>query len=115
MQGNLAKSRSRRPVDLTENAQAWLELCPSKTGKIVPSNFQRKWRYLRQAVGLLDGIRHTFATMLMAHFQDEKKLQLLMGHESADLICKHYRGLTSRLEAAKLWALRPKCRGETIG
>lgn len=112
VQGNLAKSRSRRPVDLTENAQAWLDLCPSKEGRIVPPNFQRKWRYLRQAVGLLDdwphdGVRHTFATMHMAHFQDEKKLQLLMGHESAELIYKHYRGLTKRAEAAKFWALKP--------
>lgn len=112
VQGERAKSRSRRPVDLPVNARAWLKLCPSREGKILPANFRRKWTALREAVGLLDGwphdgLRHTFATMHLAHHRDEKRLQLLMGHESAELIYKHYRGITTAAEAEKFWALRP--------
>ena len=112
VQGERAKSRSRRVVDLPENAGAWLKLCPSREGKILPPNFARKWTALREAVGLLqdwphDGIRHTFATMHLAHHGDEKRLQLLMGHESAELIYRHYRGITTKVEAARFWELRP--------
>lgn len=112
VQGRRAKSRARRVVDLPKNARAWLQLCPSKEGEILPANFRRKWSLLRKEAGLLedwphDGLRHTFATMWLAHFGDEKRLQLLMGHESADLIYKHYRGMTTPAEAARFWQLLP--------
>lgn len=112
VQGERAKSRARRVVDLPVNARAWLKLCPSREGKILPANFRRKWTALREAVKLLDdwphdGMRHTFATMHLAHHGDEKRLQLLMGHESAELIYKHYRGITTAAEAGKFWALTP--------
>lgn len=113
VQGQRAKTRARRVVDLPENARAWLKLCPSREGEILPSNFRRKWKLLRQEAKLLkewphDGLRHTFATMWLAHHGDEKRLQLLMGHESAELIYKHYRGMTTPAAAAKFWRLRPE-------
>lgn len=113
VQGHRAKTRARRVVDLPENARAWLKLCPSREGEILPANFRRKWTLLRQEAGLLedwphDGLRHTFATMWLAHHGDEKRLQLLMGHESADLIYRHYRGMTTPAEAAKFWELQPR-------
>lgn len=112
VQGARAKSRARRVVDLPVNARAWLKLCPSREGKILPPNFRRKWTALREAVGLLgdwphDGLRHTFATMHLAHHGDEKRLQLLMGHESAELIYRHYRGITTKAEAQRFWELAP--------
>lgn len=112
VQGQRAKTRARRVVDLPKNARAWLQLCPCKEGDILPANFRRKWSLLRKEAGLLkdwphDGLRHTFATMWLAHFGDEKRLQLLMGHESAELIYKHYRGMTTPTEAARFWQLQP--------
>lgn len=112
VRGHTAKSRSRRVVDLSENARAWLALCPSREGKILPKNFTRKWKALRKAVGLFDewphdAMRHTFATMWLAQHGDEKRLQLLMGHVSAELIYKHYRGQTTPAEARRFWELRP--------
>lgn len=117
--GHRAKSRSRRIVDLPENAREWLKLCPRREGKILPKNFTRKWRRLRAACELRkdwphDVVRHTFATMHLAHFKDEKKLQVLMGHVSADLIYKHYRGQATPAEAAKFWALRPRLWGKSL-
>lgn len=113
-----AKSRGRRTVDLPANARAWLELCvrraPDKHGaaKVLPKNFTRKWKRLREACGLLagwphDGIRHTFATMHLAHHRDEARLQVLMGHVSAELIYQHYRGQVTPAEAAEFWGLEP--------
>jgi len=112
VRGHTAKSRSRRVVDLPENARAWLALCPSREGKILPTNFVRKWKALRKAVKLLDGwphdaMRHTFATMWLALHGDEKRLQMLMGHVNAELIYKHYRGQTTPAEAKKFWELSP--------
>ncbi len=114
VQGQRAKSRARRVVDLPPNARAWLKLCPSREGEILPSNFQKKWRILRKECKLYDkdwphdALRHTFATMWLAHHGDEKRLQLLMGHESAELIYKHYRGMTTPAAAAKFWRLQPE-------
>lgn len=112
MRGHTAKSRSRRAVDLSENARAWLALCPMREGKILPKNFTRKLRALRNAVKLFDSwphdaMRHTFATMWLAQHGDERRLQLLMGHVSAELIYKHSRGQTTPAEARRFWDLRP--------
>ncbi len=112
MRGHTAKSRSRRVVDLSENARAWLARCPVREGNILPKNFTRKWRALREAVGLFDAwphdaMRHTFATMWLAQHGDEKRLQMLMGHVSAELIYKHYRGQTTPADAKRFWGLRP--------
>lgn len=112
VRGHTAKSRARRVVDLPENARAWLALCPPREGKILPPNFTRKWKALRQAVKLFDSwphdaMRHTFATMWLAEHGDEKRLQLLMGHVSAELIYKHYRGQTTPAAARRFWGLKP--------
>ena len=95
-------------VDLPENASEWLRLCPTREGNILPKNFIRKWK----AVGLFDewphdAMHHTFATMWLAEYGDEKRLQLLMGHVNAELIYKHYRGQTTPAEAQRFWELRP--------
>ncbi len=113
VRGHTAKSRSRRVVDLSENARAWLALCPVREGKILPKNFTRKWKALRREVGLFeswphDAMRHTFATMWLAEHGDEKRLQMLMGHVSAELIYKHYRGQTTPGEARRFWGLVPE-------
>lgn len=107
-----AKSRSRRLVDLSENARAWLALCPSREGRIQPKGWERKWELLRKQCGVLDNwphnaMRHTFATMHLAHHHDEKKLQRLLGHKSAEMIYQHYSGLETPANAAKFWDLRP--------
>ena len=71
---------------------------------------------LREACGLFktwphNAMRHTLATMHLAHFKDEKRLQLLLGHVDAGLIYSNYRGLETPANAAKFWALRPRLWG----
>lgn len=111
-----SKTRARRVIDLPDNAVEWLRLCPRREGRIAPRNFRRKWRRLREACGLYatwphNALRHTFATMHLAHHQDERRLQLLMGHGSAQMLYQSYRGLTTRSEAARFWELRPEAAG----
>lgn len=124
--GGRAKGRRRRTVDLSENALAWLRLgLPFLDGEtVMPRNFAKRWRRLRQECGFFtgrdpalcpkdripwphDGMRHTFATAHLAHHRNEAELQVLMGHSSADVIHAHYRGLMTPQEAARFWALRP--------
>lgn len=111
-----SKTRARRVIDLPDNAVEWLRLCPRREGRIAPRNFRRKWRRLREACGLYatwphNALQHTFATMHLAHHQDERRLQLLMGHGSAQMLYQSYRGLTTRSEAARFWELRPEAAG----
>jgi integrase len=54
-----------------------------------------------------DGLRHTYASMHYAMHQNETLLQAQMGHDSADMLFKHYRALKTKKEAAAFWALRP--------
>jgi integrase len=54
-----------------------------------------------------NALRHTYASMHYAMWQDEAKLQAQMGHESAAMLHRHYRALKMRKEAERFWALRP--------
>ena len=112
VRGKTTKSRSSRGIPLSENARAWLKLCPPLKGRIIPKNFAKKWKALRQSVGLFDEwphdvMRHSYATYWLEEHGDEKRLQLLMDHKSADMIYKHYKGHTTPSEAKAFWALLP--------
>ena len=55
-----------------------------------------------------DVLRHTYASMHYAHFQNEALLKAQMGHwERADTLHRHYRALRTRAEAAAFWRLSP--------
>jgi integrase len=97
-----AKTRQRRPVKLTKNAALWLalwkRLCPDQP-MVVPRNFYRLWRELRQAAGLLerwshDVLRHTAATMHYALNENLATLQAMLGHsENEDTLFTNYRAV----------------------
>ena len=108
--GARSKTRRRRVVDLEPNARAWLALAKMTGPKVVPPNFTRRWKALRKAAGLLagwphDALRHTYATYHYAHFQDEARLQVQMGHTSAALLHQHYRALRTPAEGKAFWEL----------
>ena len=136
VQAKNSKTRRRRVVDLAENARAWLRLFElPASGPICPRGWEDKWIAFRRRLGWAagkdgrkrtkerteaalvpvtrgewphDALRHTFASMHYAHFQDEAALQVQMGHESADMLHQHYRGLVTRSEAAQFWAFGPE-------
>jgi integrase len=109
------RSRSRRVVDLHANAVAWLRVCYGSAlpaGKICKGRFGDVWLEFRKPVISTaewphNAMRHTFASMHYAMFENEAKLQVQMGHESAAMLHKNYRALKTRVEAAAFWALRP--------
>jgi integrase len=111
----ISKTRTRRVVDLTENAVAWIRAAgPEVRGKgvrVAPSNLKELWPKFWPKCGLAvwpnNGLRHTFASMHFAMWQDEAKLQAQMGHESATMLHRHYRALKTRREAEAFWALTP--------
>ena len=110
--GARSKTRRRRVVDLEPNARAWLALAQRTDPKVVPTNFTRRWKALRQAAGLLEGwphdvLRHTFATYHYAHHQNEAWLQVQMGHTSAAVLHQSYRALRTPEKAREFWALVP--------
>jgi len=120
--GRTSKTRQRRVVNLTENAVAWIKAGqPEKEGMICPRGWRNIWQRFRRESGYIvprspktnvmpwvhDGLRHTFASNHYAMHEDEAKLQVQMGHESAAVLHQHYRALTTRVDAAKFWDLWP--------
>lgn len=129
--GSQAKTRRRRVVDLCENARFWLSTLKreQRTGVICGRFWDARWRMFRRAMGWAVGtgekgiaepkvkvvhglwphnaMRHTYASMHYAMWQDEAKLQAQMGHESASMLHRHYRALKTRKEAEMFWGLRP--------
>lgn len=106
-----SKTRSRRVVDIAENAVRWLG-DEARSGRIVPHDFKDIWRAFREEQAQImvwpnNALRHTFASMHYAMWQNEAKLQAQMGHESAGMLHKHYRALKPRAEAVMFWALMP--------
>ncbi len=109
------RSRSRRVVDLHANAVAWLRACYGSampSGKICEGRFGDVWLAFRKPViGVEEwphnAMRHTYASMHYAAYENEAKLQVQMGHESAAMLHRNYRALKTPVEAAAFWDLRP--------
>jgi integrase len=132
-----AKTGSRRVVDLSDNAVAWLRSVERPVGRLCVGRWSERWRAFRRGCGWgvgaddkgerslafkaavkavpvtrgrwrADVLRHTFASMHYAHFQDEGLLKAQMGHwERADTLHRYYRALKTRAEAGAFWELRP--------
>lgn len=106
-----SKTRARRIVEIADNAVEWLRRC-DQTKRLVPGDFHHLWPEFKRQHGLdvpHNALRHTFATMHLAHHANEAKLQLQMGHTSAAMLYAHYRGLRTAKEAADYWSLLPPC------
>lgn len=114
-----AKTRSRRIVDISSCAMAWLRLAVKKntvkkvapTGRILPGDFHHlysEWKRRHRIDIPPNALRHSYATYHYAQHRNEALLQALMGHTSAVMLHRHYRGLRTRQEAAQFWAIRPR-------
>lgn len=104
-----SKTGGCRHVALRAVLRAWLRRCGPGHGPICPQNWQRRWRALRDAAGLVpwrqDVLRHTFASYHAKHFHDFARLQEEMGHRSAALLRTRYlsmNGLTASA-AKRFW------------
>ena len=53
-----------------------------------------------------NGLRHSFATYFLVHFDDPPKLMRLMGHLSLKTTFEHYVTLASKKDAARYWEIK---------
>jgi integrase len=109
-----AKSARRRLVKVEPNLAAWLAPHCSKSGGLVWSigwrSYHEATAQLSRELGLVwpeNGLRHSFASYHLAHFQSAETLALQMGHTSARMIFDHYRELVSPQDAARYWEIQP--------
>lgn len=98
-----SKTGGCRHLPLRPVLLEWLQAAGGQgTGLLCPPDWQRRWKRLRAAAGLIpwqqDVLRHTFASYHAKHFRDFAALQGEMGHRSAALLRTRYlsmRGLTA--------------------
>lgn len=132
-----AKTASRRFVKIQPNLATWLVPYKNRTGLVCPPDLRYQleldrlttglWkptangiRYLKRKGIKIDsdrfkhlkpwptnGLRHSFASYHLAHFQDAAKLALELGHTNQELLFRHYRELVTPELAAKWWEIRP--------
>ena len=136
--GGTAKTGSRRVVDISDNGIAWLKTITLPEPRVCNAKYwAERWRTFRRACGWAVGsdkskgqsaafreaakvpvtrgpwpadvLRHTFASMHYAAFQNESLLKAQMGHwEDTDTLHRHYRALKTKAEAARFWGLWPE-------
>lgn len=128
---DVSKVRRRRITELSENAVAWLKLCPDRSGMLITWKGDRRkkilralralraataerefhgpkgWTVLREPVPWCqDILRHTAASHLMARDKDAARVADQLGN-SPRVLLTNYRALVTPEETAKFWALTP--------
>ena len=109
----IAKRRSVRHVDISENLASWLIQCRKASGFIAPQ--ATAWRYnLDKVIRLAkienwphNAMRHCFASYYLAMHQDQNKTALQLGHRDTNLLYNHYRNLVTKADAEKYWSIKP--------
>lgn len=103
----VSKTRKRRLVTLPDNAVHWLKL----GGQLPPLKVRKKMAVIRTAANISkwphDALRHTFASMHLAKYQDPNKTAHELGHWNTDMLYRHYRELVKPSEAEKFWQIQP--------
>ena len=108
------KGARRRLVKIEPNLAQWLEPYAGRTGGQI---WPKGWRSYHEATAKLcrdpglewpeNGLRHSFASYHLAHFQSAETLALQMGHTSARMIFDHYREVVAPQAAQLYWGIRP--------
>ncbi len=105
-----AKTASRRVIPIPDNLAAWLEPLPRR-GKVVPSlSLHRQTTALARSLGMDwpgNVLRHSFISYRIAIVQSADQVALEAGN-SAAIIFKHYRELTTGDVATDWFSILPK-------
>ena len=119
-----SKTRSRRVVDIQPNLAEWLNPMRKARGPVCPYGEDGYGELVREALAEANAeitqghkpddvlvwkhncLRHTCASMHLAHFGDEARTALQMGH-AVDVLHRYYKGLVTTAEAASFWGIRP--------
>jgi integrase len=115
------KTARRRLVTIQPALKAWLSLYHRKEGRIYASG-RRSYHYaterVKTAAGLAkwpqNGLRHSFASYHLAHFQNAAELMLQLGHSTTRLIFEHYREVVTPQAAAQYWRTLPASEPDNV-
>ena len=108
-----AKTRQRRLVEICPALAAWLESCRDQTGKVYPAGlhvYGRRFVKMRDGQKIptrKNGLRHAFCTYHFALHANESKTAQQAGNSPA-MIHAHYKGLATKADAEKWFAVHPQ-------
>jgi integrase len=120
IQGDVAKLRHRRVIEMPGDTVEWMRACYGKP--IIPKNMRRDWDAVRRMAGFKpsylkksdknlknwpqDVIRHTALSCHYAFGKDEAATAQWAGNSPETLI-RYYKGLVNPQEAQEFWELKP--------
>jgi integrase len=108
----IAKGRKRRLVDICPSLASWLSTYRNSTGPVwgkSPDVLEEAFSALRDGCKVparRNGLRHAFITFHMAKHTNENLTAAECGN-SPQMIHEHYRGLATKKEAEKWFAVAP--------
>ncbi|MGZ0655629.1 tyrosine-type recombinase/integrase [Coraliomargarita sp. W4R72] len=116
------KTAARRLVEIRPILREWLAEFKNETGAIQKKGFDRRLRAFRRKLEEgnsksgrkpvswpHNGLRHSFASYLLAEIKDPGAVSLQLGHNNAGVLFQHYRELITEEDAALYWsALTPQ-------
>jgi integrase len=112
---DIAKTRSKRHVEISDNAIEWLRPHALKKTEIGIGRYD--FDAVRKLAGLkkwgVDILRHTAISHHLTAHQHEGKTALWAGN-SPTIIQKHYKGLVKRQDAEAFWNIIPADASEKI-
>jgi integrase len=118
-----SKTRQRRLVEVCPALAAWLEPFSKLTGKVCPITaasidviWQQQFHSLCDRAGVSrkrNGLRHAFCTYHFAAYANENFTAAQAG-DSPAMIHGHYKGLATKAEAEKWFAVAPAQAGNVI-
>jgi integrase len=120
-----SKTRARRVVDIQPVLAAWLRPFAAVGGRVFARGedcYNDRLREILEAANKYGGkqqppwpailwkhncLRHTCASMQLAHFSNDAYTALQLGH-SVEVLHRHYKGLVLKEDAARFWELLPR-------
>jgi integrase len=108
-----SKTAQRRLVTISPNLKAWLApLCRERGPVFPPANIYRNlFGQALKRSGIkrwpANGLRHSFASYHLAHYQDAAKTALQLGHTESVTLFRHYRELVRPEDAEAFWGICP--------
>lgn len=119
------KTAQRRFVKIGKNLRAWLQPYAKPSGAVSPKH-DRYFDLLKKArakatldaveegkheegiaVWPSDCMRHTFASMHLAHFKNAGETAQELGHADLKMLYRHYRERVKPLDASEFWKIFP--------
>lgn len=108
------KKARRRNVRIHPTLKAWIDTVPEtrRVGRITPPRWRYRSARVRREAGIdglemMDALRHSFGTYLLATENNLEMLKSDMGHEHIRVFLNHYHKAVTCEEAEPYWKVLP--------